>query len=85
VRHDLAGGQATCGRRQHDLVNARQPALPFAHDDRLEGAVPILGHLDGHRLDLGEHRLVRAPLRELREGCNFRSKVLTSGDASLAG
>ena len=57
VRRDLASGQASGRQRQDDLVDPGQPALPFLHDRRLERAVPITGHLDLHRPDLGEHRL----------------------------
>src|SRR6478735_6042157 len=43
--------------RQDDLIDPVQAPLPFPDDARLEGAVPVPGHLDLHRADLGEHRL----------------------------
>src|SRR6478672_13246220 len=36
VRADLPGRQTSRGQRQHDLVNAVEPALPLTHDHRLE-------------------------------------------------
>ena len=36
------------GSRQHDLIDARQPALPLGHDRRLEAAVAVPGHFDRH-------------------------------------
>ena len=55
-RH-FPGGQPPSCQRQHDLVDAVQPALPLAHDLRLEAAVPVARHLDLDRADLGQHRL----------------------------
>lgn len=59
VSRDLAGGQAFGVQRQHHPVHIGDPALTFAHDHRLEGAVAVTGH---RNLDLsariGYHLLV---------------------------
>jgi len=57
VSGDLSVGQALGRQRQHHVVNAGQPPLPFAHDLRLESARRIARnpHLD--RSDVGEHGL----------------------------
>ena len=51
---------------EHDLIDPGQPALPLLHDHRLEGAVPVPGHLD---LDLpgglGQHRLGPGPVADV--------------------
>ena len=57
MRGDLPGRQPARGQRQHDLVDPVQPSLPLPHDPRLERAVPVPGHLDLDRADLGQHRL----------------------------
>ena len=45
-------------RREHDLVDVAEPALPLAHELRLEGAVAVPRHLDLDRAAaVGEHRL----------------------------
>jgi len=53
----LAGGQALGRQRDHQLVHPGEPSLPLGHDLRLETAVPVAGHVDLHRTDLGQHRL----------------------------
>jgi hypothetical protein len=57
VRGDLTGRQAPRRQRQHELVDPVQASLPLADDRRIEGAVPVPGHIDLHRPDLGQHRL----------------------------
>src|SRR5690606_4463038 len=57
VCRDLAGGQSFVAEREHDLVDAGQPPLPFAHDLRLETRVGVPRDVDLDRADLGEHRL----------------------------
>jgi hypothetical protein len=57
MRGDLPVGEALRGQRQHHLVHAGQPALPLAHDLRLEGALHIAGHLDLDRPDVSQHGL----------------------------
>jgi hypothetical protein len=58
VRGDLAGGQALGIEREHHLIDPVEPALPLAHDLRLERAGTIPRDVD---LDLasvlGQHRL----------------------------
>jgi hypothetical protein len=65
MRRDLPGGQPARRQRQHDLIHPIQPTLPLAHDGRRETAVPVAGHLNLDRLDLGNTVLVRVPSREL--------------------
>jgi hypothetical protein len=57
VRGDVPVGKALRGQRQHHLIHARQPALPLAHDVRLEAALHVPGHLDLDRPDIGQHGL----------------------------
>jgi hypothetical protein len=57
VRRDFPGGQPASSQREHDLIHAIQAALALAHDGRRETAVPVAGHLNVHRPDLGDHRL----------------------------
>ncbi len=57
MRRDLPGGQPARRQRQHDLIHPIQPTLPLAHDGRRETAVPVAGHLNLDRPDLGQHRL----------------------------
>lgn len=57
MRRDLPGGQPPGRQRQHDLIHAIQATLPLAHDGRRKRPVPVAGHLNVHRPDLGEHRL----------------------------
>jgi hypothetical protein len=54
---DLPGGQPARSQRQHDLIDTIQTALTLAHNGRRETALPVAGHLDVHRPDLGDHRL----------------------------
>lgn len=54
---DLPGSESFGGQRQHNLIDAGQPALTLFHDHRVEGAVGISRYLDFDRADLGEHRL----------------------------
>jgi hypothetical protein len=53
MRADLPGGQPFRGRRQHHVLDPAQPA----DDPRLEAAVPVPGHTDLDRPDIGQHRL----------------------------
>ena len=50
------------GSRQHDLIDARQPALPLGHDRRLEAAVAVPWHLDRDLTGVGQHRLGAFPV-----------------------
>jgi hypothetical protein len=54
---DLPVGQALRAQGQHHLLDPVQPPLAFAHDLRLEAAVPVTGHFDLDRSDVGGHRL----------------------------
>jgi hypothetical protein len=46
VRADLPGGQALGIQGQDDFVDAVQAPLPLPDDLRLEGPVPVAGHVD---------------------------------------
>src|SRR5579859_4301326 len=57
VSGDLAGRQAFRGQRDHQLIDARQPALALLDDLRLERPLAISGDVDLDLADLGQHRL----------------------------
>jgi hypothetical protein len=59
MRRDFPGSQAFRRQRQHHVFHPGQPALALAlaHDLGFETAVTVAGHVDGHRTDLGQHRL----------------------------
>lgn len=50
-------GEALRRQRQDHLVDPAQAALAFGDDHRLEGPGPVPGDVDGHRPDIGDHRL----------------------------
>ncbi len=58
----FAGRQALGDQRDHQVIHPGESALPFGHDLRLERAVPVAGHLDLHRADIGEHGLGPVPV-----------------------
>jgi len=62
MRRDVAGGQPAGIQRQHNLINAGQPALPLGHDHRLEAAVAIPRHFDRDLTGVGQHRLGAFPV-----------------------
>jgi hypothetical protein len=62
VGGDIPGGQTAGIQRQHDLINAGQPALPFGHDHRLEAAISVPRHLDVDLTGIGQHRLGAFPV-----------------------
>jgi hypothetical protein len=53
----LAGREALRGQRDDQLVHPGQPPLPLRDDLRFEAAVPVAGHFNLDRPDLGQHRL----------------------------
>jgi hypothetical protein len=53
----LAGGQALRGQRDDQLVHPGQAPGALGYDLGFEAAVPVAGHLDLDRADLGQHRL----------------------------
>jgi hypothetical protein len=57
VRGDFTGSEAFRAQRQHDLIHARQPALAFLHDLRIERRPGVPRDVDLHRPDLGQHGL----------------------------
>ena len=57
MRRDLPRRQALGAQGDHHRVDAFETPLPFADRRRLERAVPVAGHVDLDRADLGEHRL----------------------------
>jgi hypothetical protein len=57
VSGDLPMGQALGRQRQDHLIHPRQPALPLAHQLRLEGAGHITRHPHLDRADVGHHGL----------------------------
>ena len=54
---DFPGNQSLCRQGQHDLIDARQPALALADDLWIERAIGVPRYLDLDRADLGEYRL----------------------------
>ena len=46
MRRDFPGGEPFGIQRQHDLIDSRQPALPFLDDLGFERPVTVAGHLD---------------------------------------
>jgi hypothetical protein len=62
MRLHLAGRQPLRRQRDDQLVHPRQPPLPLRDDLGLEAAIPVAGHLDLDRPDLGQHRLRAAPV-----------------------
>jgi len=61
-RLDLTCRQTPRRQREHGIVDPGQPPLSLLHDDRLEAALPVAGHLDLDRADLGQHRLRPGPV-----------------------
>jgi hypothetical protein len=57
VRADLAGRQSLRSKRDHQLVDAGQPALPLPNDLRIERTLTVPRHFDLDRADIGQHRL----------------------------
>lgn len=61
--NSAAAPRAGCGHGP--IVEARTPALVFADDLRLIGAVAISGDLDGHLAHIGGDRLGRRPVPQV--------------------
>ena len=56
-RTDLTRGESFRRQRQHHRINPGQPALPLTDHKGFERAVPVPGHLDADRAQLGVNRL----------------------------
>ena len=54
---DLPSRQPVRRQRQHHLIDPVESALSFADHNGLERAVPVTGHLQGDRAQLGVNRL----------------------------
>jgi hypothetical protein len=74
VRGDFPRGQPPGGQREDDLLDPVQTPFPFGHDHRLERAVPIPGHLNLDRADLGQHGLRPGAVKHVR--CDRRLAML---------
>jgi len=57
VRTDIAGGHPPRIQRDDPVVEPIEAGLPLAHDPRLKSPVPVAGHGQVHRPDIGQHRL----------------------------
>jgi hypothetical protein len=66
VRGDLPGREALRSQREDQLVDTVQAALALADDLGLEGPVPVTGHVELDRADLGHHRLRSLPVARIR-------------------
>jgi hypothetical protein len=62
MRGDLTGRQTLRRQRDHHVLNPGQSPLTLLHDLRLEAAVPVTGHADVNRTDLGQHHLAPHPV-----------------------
>jgi hypothetical protein len=57
VSGDFAVSEAPGRQGQHHLIDPAHPPLPFAHDLRVEGGVPVAWHVDLDRADVGDDGL----------------------------
>jgi hypothetical protein len=62
VRRDLPSREPTRAQRQHHAVDSFETTLPFADRGRRERPVPVAGHVDRDRPDLGDHGLRPCPV-----------------------
>jgi hypothetical protein len=78
MRGDLPGRQALGAQRDHHRIDALQAALAFADRGRLEGALPVPGHVDLDRADLGEHGLGASAVAGVAANAALRSVTLVA-------
>ncbi|MEY9776367.1 hypothetical protein ABH915_001975 [Arthrobacter sp. MW3 TE3886] len=64
------------GQREDDLVDPVQTSFSLGHNHRLERPVPIPGHLNLDRADLGQHGL--RPGAVAHVGCDRRLAMLVA-------
>ena len=67
MRRDLSRSQPLRIKRQDDLVNIGEPALPLLHDLRLESPSPVAGNIDADfTYRIGDNRLGAGAVAHIR-------------------